>query len=298
MIKFSIAITTRNRMEDLKYTLSSLKPLIARDDVELLLCDDASNDGTTEYLSSNFLENTIFNTKAKGLIYNRNKLNNLAKGEFIISLDDDANFLCQNPFDKIEHIFRENPNCAVVAFHIYWGQNRPKISILEDSFCTKSFVGCGHAWRKSIWDRLDMSYPSWYKFYGEEEFASFKIFKNGYKIMFNSAILVHHRVNVKGRKKDKDYIQRTRRALRAAWFNYLIFLPLNTIPKKIAYSIYMQFKLKTLRGDFRATLAMLLALVDFIYFFPINLRHTDRLSCASLKTYSAINDTVIYYKSN
>ena len=140
MIKFSIAITTRNRMEDLKYTLSSLKPLIARDDVELLLCDDASTDGTTEYLSSNFLENTIFNTKANGLIYNRNKLNNIANGEFIISLDDDANFLSNDPLDKIEHIFSENPNCAVVAFHIYWGRNRPKINVLEDSFSTKSFV--------------------------------------------------------------------------------------------------------------------------------------------------------------
>ena len=82
---FSIVITTRNRLKDLKITLNSLKLLINRVDVELLLCDDASTDGTTCFLKSYYSFNTIFNDKPRGLIYNRNVLNNLAKGKYIIS---------------------------------------------------------------------------------------------------------------------------------------------------------------------------------------------------------------------
>ena len=45
-IEFSILITTKNRLEDLKITLQKIADLKNRDIVEVMLYDDASNDVT------------------------------------------------------------------------------------------------------------------------------------------------------------------------------------------------------------------------------------------------------------
>ena len=110
-IKFSIVITTKNRLKDLQITLASLEIHVHRNDVELLICDDASTDGTHEFLKENF-ENTdlILNQKSKGLIANRNLLNNKAQGDYMISLDDDAQFVSDNFLEEIELFFNQHIN--------------------------------------------------------------------------------------------------------------------------------------------------------------------------------------------
>jgi hypothetical protein len=40
----------------------------------------------------------------------------------------------------------------------------------------QSFVGCGHVWRMDAWRTIE-NYPEWFYFYGEEDFASYLLFK-------------------------------------------------------------------------------------------------------------------------
>ena len=54
-IEFSILITTKNRLEDLKITLQKIADLKNRDIVEVMLYDDASTDGTFEFIKENDL---------------------------------------------------------------------------------------------------------------------------------------------------------------------------------------------------------------------------------------------------
>lgn len=268
MIKFSIVITTKNRLEDLKYTLSSLKPLIARDDVELLLCDDASTDGTSEYLTSNFLENTIFNTNSKGLMYNRNMLYSISTGEYIISLDDDLNFLSENPLELIEDFFKNNIKCGVLTFSIYWDLNEP-INYQIHEKCTRvnSYAGGAHVFKKSVWNKLP-KYPIWFKFYGEEDYISFYLFMKGYEICYFPKILTHHRVNLKNRKDDKDYLLRATRSLSSGWYLYFLFYPLSKIPKSFLYSVWMQIKLKIFKGHYKFIIVILYSVFKLILNFP------------------------------
>jgi len=72
-VTYSILITTRNRLEELKYTLNTLKYLIVRPDVECIICDDGSTDGTSGNIKEYYPEVTLIqNKKSKGLIYSRN----------------------------------------------------------------------------------------------------------------------------------------------------------------------------------------------------------------------------------
>ena len=95
--KFSILITTKNRLGDLKATLNQLTNLIENHDIEFIICDDGSTDDTSSFIKSNYKRiQLINNSKSKGLIFSRNRLLNLTRAKYAISLDDDAHIVSRN----------------------------------------------------------------------------------------------------------------------------------------------------------------------------------------------------------
>ena len=62
-IKFSLLITTKNRLEDLIITLQKVAYLFEREDVECLIYDDASDDDTVVFLEKNYPNITLFKNK-------------------------------------------------------------------------------------------------------------------------------------------------------------------------------------------------------------------------------------------
>jgi glycosyltransferase involved in cell wall biosynthesis len=221
MIKFSILITTKNRLEDLKLTLQKIAHLLKREDVECVIYDDASTDGTYNYINENHPNIKLkSNSTSLGLIANRNWMLNNTTAQYAISLDDDSNFLTDNSLEIIENHFNTHENCGVIAFRIFWGKEELK-SFHSNEIVERvnGFVGCGHVWNLKLWKTIP-NYPEWYFFYGEEDFASLQLLKKGLEIHYVPQILVHHRVNVSSRKNDADYQVRKRRSLRSAWYNY------------------------------------------------------------------------------
>jgi len=296
MIKFSIVITTYNRLADLKITLKSLDSFLQRDDVELLICDDASTDGTQVFLKNNYKNDTlIFNNKGNSYIYNRNALNNRANGEYIISLDDDACFLSESVLKELELCFINHPNCGVQNLRIYWGKEKPITTTSTEVIqLSKGFVGCGHVWRKTAWESIP-KYPVWFVFYGEEDFAAYQLFKHDWDVLYNPKVLVHHRVDIKARKKHKDYRLRLRRSLRSGWYLYFLFYPLKEIPRRFTYTIWQQLKKKTFKGDIKATTAIIQALLDVIINLPRLIKYANRLSNQEFKEYQKLSDTKLYW---
>ena len=297
MKTFSILITTKNRISDLTITLAKIEFLLKAKDLEFLICDDGSNDGTHAFVKENYpYIKLIRNYRSIGLIASRNRLLNETSSKYAISLDDDSNFLTLTPLNIIENYFNANPNCGVVAFSILWGRDLPHKLESEDVPCrVKSFVGCGHAWRMDVWRDIP-NYPEWYVFYGEEEFASYQLFKNGWEVHYVPQVLVHHRVEVSNRKSQKDYRIRLRRSLRSGWYNYFLFLPWSQIPKRFLYTLYMQLKLKVFKGDFKAALAIFQALLDLIYHLPKLILNNNRLTKLEYEEFENLSDTKIYWK--
>lgn len=294
---FSILITTKNRLEELKYTLQKINHLMDREDVECIVCDDGSTDGTSYFIETNYHTiQLIKNTKSKGLIFSRNRLLNLTKAKYAISLDDDAHILSKNPLENIEDFFETHKKCAVIAFRIFWGNNA-----LENSGCdlkpkrVKGFVGCGHVWRMEAWREIP-DYPDWFVFYGEEEFAAFQLFKKGWEIHYVPEILVQHRVDIKSRKNEKDYQIRLRRSLRSGWYLYFLFYPWREIPKRMTYTLWVQLKTKIFKGDFRALLAVLGATFDLIINTPKLISERNALTNLQYKEFKDLPDTVIYWQ--
>ena len=100
--KISVFVSTRNRIESLKKTLQSIENQGFKD-FELIIVNDASTDGTLEFLfeyaqANDFVK--IFNNVNKmGLAYNRNVGINTAIGKYFTFVDDD-DCLLENALEK------------------------------------------------------------------------------------------------------------------------------------------------------------------------------------------------------
>ena len=51
---FSILISTKNRKEDLAFTLGKINNLLLHESVEVVVFDDGSTDGTFEFVKQNY----------------------------------------------------------------------------------------------------------------------------------------------------------------------------------------------------------------------------------------------------
>ncbi|MDA8650891.1 glycosyltransferase [Flavobacteriaceae bacterium] len=293
---FTLCITTYNRISELKFTLAHLNAINILSGLRCVICDDGSTDETSEFLMKNYPRiELIRHDKNKGLIQSRNELFKLVTTEYAIFIDDDSHFLTPPDFEKICNYFRVKSNCAVLGFRIFWGLNQPNnYESHEEIQRMKSFVGCGHLWRMSAWNEIP-DYPEWYKFYGEEDYASFNLFKRNWEIHYFPEILVHHRVDVSSRKKNLDYTARNRRALRAGWSNYLLFYPIKLIPRKLGSSIWGQLRDKVFKGDLKVWFAVIFALYDLIRNNLSLLKNVNRLTNDQYDDYRMIADTKIYW---
>lgn len=296
--KFSILITTKNRKEDLAYTLSKIKYLLKNEEFVCIICDDGSTDETASFLKTNYPDiQLIQNKKSEGLIYSRNRLLNLTTTEFAISLDDDAHFITENPLESIIKHFEMNPTCGLIALRIFWGLESPKETVSNEEISrVRGFVGCAHVWRMEAWKSIP-NYPEWFVFYGEEDFAAYQLFKNNWEIHYLPEVLVNHRVDVKARKNEKDYRLRLRRSLRSGWYLYIMFYPWSKIPRRFAYTLWIQIKNKVLKGDWKATLAIIQAMGDVIINLPRLLSNSNRLTINEFEVYLVLPETKLYWTS-
>jgi glycosyltransferase involved in cell wall biosynthesis len=85
----TLLVTTRDRRDDLKRLLAAVRRQTA--DVEVLVIDDGSTDGTAEMVAEQFPEVRLERSETSlGLIAQRNRGTRLARGAIVVSVDDDA----------------------------------------------------------------------------------------------------------------------------------------------------------------------------------------------------------------
>lgn len=110
MIKYSIIICSYNRFQLLTETIDSvLSVLQNREDYEILIIDNKSNDSTPS-LEGKFNSNKTIRyllEKKQGLSHARNRGLTEAKGEILIYLDDDIE-LVEDYFEVCDQIFLDN----------------------------------------------------------------------------------------------------------------------------------------------------------------------------------------------
>lgn len=112
-MKYSIIIPTYNKIELTKKCLKSLF-LNTKGDFEIIVVDNASGDGTKEYLQKEERVTKIYNSKNVGFSKANNRAAKSAKGEILVFLNNDTE-VQPGWIEGIEKIFNEEKNIGAVG---------------------------------------------------------------------------------------------------------------------------------------------------------------------------------------
>lgn len=185
----SIVICSRNRLKSLKrYALPSLET-IDYPRFEVVVVDDASNDGTLEFLQNYSRDHgyirVVRNGQAKGLCNARNVGIDNSRGEIIAFIDDDC-AVSTTWINEIVKAYTHN-NVAVVGGISYKGDS-------NDIYINDRHVwGCNMSFRASIFRRFRFDTGLKYSHYADETDLIGRIIAHGYeRVVARKAIAKHY----------------------------------------------------------------------------------------------------------
>ncbi|MDD8017702.1 MAG: glycosyltransferase [Bacteroidota bacterium] len=193
----TVNILSFNRRDDLRVTLQKVYEQDYKN-IEVIVVDNASSDGTVEMVKSEFPVVRLIELKTNIGISGWNEGFKIAKGEFVMVLDDNAYpdvnaiGLCVEEFLK-----STNVNVACIALNIFdLIQNSIWVSNWQSKEKNSNvyfpvFVGCAAVFdAKKI--QLNNLMPAKYFIYQHELPVSSEIHRNNLRILFNPRIMAYH----------------------------------------------------------------------------------------------------------
>lgn len=218
-LRMSIVFLNYNRLHDTMKTVKQLKRLCySRKDIEIIGIDNGSTDGTSNFLASQSDWIISLNLKANLGIEGLNRGFEIARGDYILVLDDDSHPLNINTIDLLINSFDRYENVGVIACKIEAEDGKPfKTWHLPDcnstAFCESiAFVGCGFAIRRKQFKKIGW-FPGSYFLYQNEIDVAIKIKKMGYKICYDPQCTIIHRSSSVGRAHWRQVFYPTRNTI-------------------------------------------------------------------------------------
>jgi glycosyltransferase involved in cell wall biosynthesis len=148
----TVVIVTKDRVDQLQTAVASA--VAQRGPVDVLVIDDGSSDDTTERIRARFPEVAVHRRDASaGLVARRNEAAELATGDVLVSIDDDARF--STP-DVVAQTLRDfaDPRVGAVAVPYVEAAQGPEVRqrAPEDDgvWTTASFRGTAYAVRREL----------------------------------------------------------------------------------------------------------------------------------------------------
>ena len=171
MPKVSICIPTYNRKDSLKETLESISAQTYKD-YEVVIVDDGSTDGTEQMIKQNNLPIRYFWQENQGEPSARNKLLELAKGQYLTFIDSD-DLLFPGAIEELVNLVEHNAS-DIIAYSSYIGideqgkevkrkwHKQPSGNIAADLFEYIYVHSCGTMCKKKLLEDaggFDISLP-------------------------------------------------------------------------------------------------------------------------------------------
>ncbi|WP_197090431.1 glycosyltransferase family 2 protein [Cupriavidus basilensis] len=246
MENFTIGITTKNRREDLNYTLKKLIDL-GLCDIPIILIDDASDiEIFDDEVNKKFSKmRVIKNKNGRGLIANRNLMVSLSETPFFISLDDDSCFRDKPDFSDIERVFYADHRVAALQLNnvdVNFGCNP---SDRLELYQVQMYTGCGHVLRCATFLALG-GYREYFMHMCEERDFSQRAWRNGYCVMMYPWLIVDHLRSPVARNVVRNTKFLVRNTVLFNFLNYPIWFGLARAMGVGPISIFKNFREPTL----------------------------------------------------
>lgn len=257
----TVVITTKNRKDELRIAVRSAVEQTAK--AEILVIDDGSTDGSAEMIRAEFPQVRLNRVeKSLGLIVQRNRAAELATGDIIISMDDDAAFSTPRVVEQTLRDF-SSPRVGAVAIPFI---NVNKENTLQQRgrddntvMCGNDYIGTAHAVRRDLFLRLG-GYRGYLFHQGEERDFCIRMLDEGHVVRFGRSDPIHHfesprrdfrRMDLFGRRNDILYM----------WYNvpWPMFPPhlIGTTFRGVVFGFKVRRPWRMIQGLFKGYGAML-----------------------------------------
>lgn len=240
-MKISFIIITYQRNELLRQCLASI---YAQKNLpqpyEVIVIDNdggAVVDSPSDSSIQLHVERADTNLSAAG---GRNLGMEIASGDYLIFIDDDAEWYTQESVGNMVEFFDQNPDCAAIAAKSINPKtqqviieelphpNKRYISQAKSPIEVPTYYGFGHVLRASAVQEIG-DYPRRFFYYMEEVDLSLRLIDSGYRIIYDPSVAVYHHRSSLGRTvQGTDYWHRNGlNKCRVAW---------RLLPKRYAIS--------------------------------------------------------------
>jgi GT2 family glycosyltransferase len=202
----TILITTKDRPDDLRRTLHDLR----RQDypsIEMIVIDDGSADRLEPVVHEAWPDAVyIRESESRGCPQRRSEGFLIAKGEYIVELDDDSAPVAPDALSLAVRHMEENPRVGILSFHIYNGPILPDHYPHPEARYASNFVGCGAFFRTAAVRKVG-GYQAFFAGEWEESEFSLRMLKAGWSIYFFPAVLIHHHVSPVHRRAARSWVR-------------------------------------------------------------------------------------------
>lgn len=212
-----MVIVTRDRRDTLRVALESA--LAQEGDVEVLVMDDASTDGTPDLVAGEFpAVRLVRSATARGYIAQRNAAARLARAPVIVSIDDDARFSAPDTVATTLAEF-DDPRIAAVAMPFVHTARGPQVHQRAPggpgTWLTNAYIGTAHAVRRDVFLELG-GYREDLGHFFEEPDLCLRMLSAGHAVRLGRAAPILH-TEFPGRDLDRAAVQLLRNHVVFAW---------------------------------------------------------------------------------
>ncbi len=236
----SVMITTRNRCSELRQTLEMLEKLNPQP-IEILVCADGCTDGTDSMLANEFQGlHIISNLEARGSIAARIQLLHLAKGDIVLSLDDDSYPTAPDFLSQLIDQFEKHPEVSVIsAAELRDGGQFSSPTKTPDAQgqYVSAYANCAGAMKRSFYLERQGFLPFFFHMYEEPDYA-LQCYAAGSAVWFEPSLVIRHHLSASQRQNLKRHHQNARNELWSVW----IRCPWPWMPLVAAFRILTQFR--------------------------------------------------------
>lgn len=205
--KIDIIISTKNRLPELMVTLEHVINIGITPE-QIFLVDDGSTDGTYAYISDKYKGiNIKRNEISVGYMANRSNMMLRSQNKYVLSIDDDSHIRTREDIEEAVNILENDPFYGIFHFRVFNQISAPpdKNTLSHKFRFLRGYIGCGHLIKREVIEKLGR-YREELVFYCEELDYSLRAFKNGYYTVGKDDIIVHHRIDVAQREKQKSTV--------------------------------------------------------------------------------------------
>ncbi|MBE2286881.1 MAG: glycosyltransferase family 2 protein [Prosthecobacter sp.] len=236
---FSIMITTRNRCDDLRSTLTRVATL-SPPPVEVIVCADGCTDGTVAMLQHEFPHVLLLvNDAGMGSVASRDRMVRMAAGDWILSLDDDSYPLVENFFSQVGSVIAAHPEAVVITFPeqreggLYASSSKTPES---PGHYVPAYPNCAAVMNRSFYLEQP-GFPHHFVHMYEEPDYSLQCYAAGAAVWFEPTLIIRHRLSPVQRQAVRRHHQNARNELWSVWMR----CPWPWLPMVSFYRIGRQF---------------------------------------------------------